>query len=75
MLFILVIFVIIFIIFCIRGKELLKNKIDEIIYNKFSKKKKNENKGNNSKMTKNENISKKDQNIRKKIQRKRKNRT
>ena len=35
---ILIIFIIIFIIFCKKGTQLLKEKIDEIIYNKFDKK-------------------------------------
>ena len=37
---ILIIFVIIFIIFCVKGKNLLENKIDEIIYDKFENNKK-----------------------------------
>jgi len=45
---ILVIFIIVFIIFCIKGKNSLENKIDEIIYKKFTKEanktKSNENK-------------------------------
>ena len=35
-----IVFFIIFIIFCVKGYNLLKNKIDEIIYNKFEKEKK-----------------------------------
>ena len=43
LLFIFVIFVIIFIIFCTRGYGLLKNKIDDVIYKKFKNKKDNKN--------------------------------
>ena len=50
---ILIIFIIIFIIFCKKGIRLLKEKIDEIIYNKFDKK--NISKiNNNNKIRKNE---------------------
>ena len=38
LLIILIAFIIVFIIFCIKGKEMLINKIDEIIFKKFSKK-------------------------------------
>ena len=51
LLFILIIFVIVFIIFCIKGRHLLENKIDEVIYNKFEKNKKEteiDNKENNT---------------------------
>ena len=39
---ILIAFIIIFIIFCIKGKHLLENKIDEVIYNKFDKQEKDQ---------------------------------
>ena len=39
-LFIIIIFIIIFIIYCIKGKSLIENKIDEVIYQKFSKNRK-----------------------------------
>ena len=58
LLFILVIFIIVFIIFYIKGKNLLEAKIDEIIYNKFTKKNKNENKNNNKNIIKENNKSK-----------------
>ena len=37
------IFIIVFIIFCSRGYNLLENKLDEVIYKKFKKEKKNKN--------------------------------
>ena len=41
LLIILAIFVIIFIIFCIKGRNLLEQKVDEVIYKKFEKERKN----------------------------------
>ena len=62
---ILIIFIIVFIIFCIKGKHNLENKIDEIIFNKFEKRtdkvnknKYNLKKFNNNKIIKFKNLSK-----------------
>ena len=44
LLFILVIFIIIFIIFCCKGYQLLENQIDDVIYKKFKDKAKNKKK-------------------------------
>ena len=41
LLIILIVFIIVFIIFCIKGKKNLEDKIDEVIYNKFTKNKEN----------------------------------
>ena len=46
LLLILAIFIIIFIIFCSKGYNLLENKIDEVIYKKFKKEKEKEMKTN-----------------------------
>ena len=48
LLFILIIFIIVSIIFWIKGRELLKNKIDEVIYNKFDKNQNKKEKKNNN---------------------------
>ena len=60
LLLILAIFIIIFIIFCTRGYDSLKNKIDEVIYKKFDKGIKNKN--NEIKIKTKENIKIKKQN-------------
>ena len=44
LLIIIIAFIIVFIIFCVKGKHLFEEKIDEVIYNKFDKKKKINNK-------------------------------
>ena len=55
LLIILIIFIIVFILFCIKGKISLANKLDEIIYNKFSKKEeKHDKKGKHEKKEKQE---------------------
>ena len=43
LIFIMVLFIIIFIIFCVKGYNLLENKIDKVIYKKFDKENKNSN--------------------------------
>ena len=70
MFIILIIFIIIFIIFCKKGIRLLKEKIDEIIYSKFDKKnisKINNNKIKKSEGNKNRNKSNKENKIRESI--------
>ena len=61
-LFIIIIFIIVFIIYCTKGKSLIENKIDNIIYKKFKKnshKKRKTVLTNNSKINKNHNKKKK----------------
>ena len=56
LLIILAIFVLIFILFCIKGKDLFKQKIDNVIYKKFEKNKKNKKEKSKSKKEKNNNM-------------------
>ena len=51
LLIILIIFIIIFIAFCLKGYNLLENKIDEVIYKKFGKEEKSTNKKSKTKKT------------------------
>ena len=59
LLFILAIFIIIYIIFCTKGYNLLENKIDDVIYKKFENKKKKVNKIKTKKFMKQKNPVKK----------------
>ena len=59
LLFILAIFIIIYIIFCTKGYNLLENKIDDVIYKKFENKKKKVNKIKTKKLMKPKNPIKK----------------